>query len=326
MPAAAAEDYSIPVSTSDSGDSDGCSSIPPTTDLQTDDEPKPDTVKPAVNAEAEITRIEYPDGLKITWQPVTEDQEGNPETINYYEIHRGTQAKFAVSEETKIAEAIALEYIDTQEGIIGDPSVQYYYALVAVDTAGNKAEQEIRVGEYDFELVHNTDKTSINLISLPFVLPEDLVMASDLSEYFGAAVDLISLWHAETQGYEDYIPIMPTWNDFELETGGVYFVSAKESKTITFIGVVPETAEPYELQINPDRGGANSIMAPLNRVDLKKASELWQEIQNIESLGYWSAETQEYVLYIPDEPSGDFEIKQGMAYSVDVSECTFWQP
>ena len=182
------------------------------------------------------------------------------------------------------------------------------------------------VGEYDFELVHNTDKTSINLISLPFVLPEDLVMASDLSEYFGAAVDLISLWHAETQGYEDYIPIMPTWNDFELETGGVYFVSAKESKTITFIGVVPETAEPYELQINPDRGGANSIMAPLNRVDLKKASELWQEIQNIESLGYWSAETQEYVLYIPDEPSGDFEIKQGMAYSVDVSECTFWQP
>jgi hypothetical protein len=84
-----------------------------------------------------------PDGVTLSWSPAW-DNTG----VYCYRIYRGTDGYFAAGPSRFLAEVETTYYTDT--GAAGNPAVNYYYVVTAVDVIGNESGPSNRVGEVDF--------------------------------------------------------------------------------------------------------------------------------------------------------------------------------
>ncbi len=87
--------------------------------------------------------------LRLTWDPVTQDVNGDPETIQHYTVHRATEAHFAPVAGNSIGQTSSTYFIDMFD-TLGDPVTNYFYVVCAVDWVGNTSDGSAAVGEFDF--------------------------------------------------------------------------------------------------------------------------------------------------------------------------------
>lgn len=263
------------------------------------------------------------DSILLTWT-------ASADAVSY-NIYRDTVADFTpdkTNRDNQIAGNIKGDrWIDLSDGVVGDININYFYAVTAVNVEGRESEPSNKIGEFDFKLIHNEDKTSVNVISLPFILTDNLQKCSDLAAYIETA-DLISKWNAELQKYEDFIPVRTELNDFDLKTGEAYFVSVNQNTVITLTGRIPKEDEViYSLAYNGDteETSFNMLVIPLERTDLEMASDLAAELQYVELISEWNPKTQTYRNFVPDLPDlNNFEIKPGKAYFISITNDFNW--
>jgi carboxypeptidase T len=92
--------------------------------------------------------------IHLSWSPVAFDTAGSPVIIDHYLIHRDTTFDFATSTANSLAVTADTFYLDATAGD-GNPSVNHFYLVRAVDGAGNKSEDSNMVGEFDASLMSN---------------------------------------------------------------------------------------------------------------------------------------------------------------------------
>jgi fibronectin type 3 domain-containing protein len=85
----------------------------------------PDIVAPTTTTG--LTAVGGPASASLSWNPAS-DNVG----VHHYDVHRGTSLGFTPSAANKIAEATGTGYTDT-----GRPAGTFFYAVTAVDAAGN---------------------------------------------------------------------------------------------------------------------------------------------------------------------------------------------
>lgn len=88
----------------------------------------------------------------ISWTPIEEDTAGCLEVIDYYIVHRDTHPD-SVGSEDSLAATVDTFYVDSTAAV-GNPGVNHYYAIQAVDEGGNKSALSRVVGEFDRQLLN----------------------------------------------------------------------------------------------------------------------------------------------------------------------------
>lgn len=280
-----------------------------------------------------------PSQLTITWDEVNRDTKCNPITVERYKIYHGTSTDFKPSAENLIGEVSGTSYIGSMIGV-GNPDVNYYYAIEAIDELGRSTWLANRVGEYDVYL-YTTMETNYNWISLPFAI-EEVRMTSKLASYIEshtaqqAKVTSISSWNAAAQGYTIYTTIPAPTGDHAVSPDGAYRVEVDidgaYSTVLTFVGEVPQ---PPTFDLKTTTGTSyNWISLPVGGQRITWSSELKQHIEansnpntKVISISEWNAPAQSYTTFTTSPfELGNFLIKEGRAYRVEVTQETAWKP
>ncbi|MCS6844462.1 MAG: alpha-amylase family glycosyl hydrolase [Caldilineales bacterium] len=101
--------------------------------------------------------------VKLSWAPVTQDTNNEPEVVTAYEVHRSTSPYFTPGPGTLLSTVTPGAFGNpsgqitfTDAGAIGNPAQNYYYKVVAVNGAGKASAASNHVGEFDFGLVPGT--------------------------------------------------------------------------------------------------------------------------------------------------------------------------
>jgi hypothetical protein len=91
--------------------------------------------------------------LLLAWSAVTQDTTGAPETLDHYEVYRDTDAYLDPGGGlTPLATVPAgtTSYTDQTSGA-GQPGLDHFYCVIAVDQADNRSTVSNRVGEIDWD-------------------------------------------------------------------------------------------------------------------------------------------------------------------------------
>jgi hypothetical protein len=89
----------------------------------------------------------------LSWSAVTQDTTGAPETLDHYEVYRDTEAYLDPADGlTPLATVPAgtTSYTDQTSGA-GQPGLDHFYCVIAVDQAANRSAVSNRVGEVDWD-------------------------------------------------------------------------------------------------------------------------------------------------------------------------------
>jgi hypothetical protein len=252
-----------------------------------------------------------------------------------YNVYRATTPYFTPDASNRIANVKENSYMDTTSGIVGDTTLNYYYAVTA-----NKGNQESGVvnfvGEFDYEL-SSGPSTSINWIALPLSVDE-IKTASDLVSYIEGnsnnpvTISSVAFWDASTQSLISYSSSTGSSN-FVVNKQGVYMVELapdQESFVWTLAGAVPPVGTySYQLVETP-ASSFNWIMLPLNYGQITLASELKSEIESVASpaisiqqVSKWNTLGQNYQIFttIPFV-TGDFSLIPGYPYRLSLDVLT----
>lgn len=88
----------------------------------------------------DVTIVKDGDNLRLIWSEVATDVTGQPETVDLYQVYRGTTPDFVpdkTSGSNLLGTSVLAEYVDAGAAVDGAP--QYFYRVTAVDTAGNES-------------------------------------------------------------------------------------------------------------------------------------------------------------------------------------------
>jgi hypothetical protein len=151
-----------------------------------------------------------------------------------------------------------------------------------------------------------------NMIALPldaadfFATQGYSFTAKGLANYIGSSVVSVRRWITSTQSYQTSNKPF-SFNNFQLQTGGVYVVLLDATNPITIFTILGNVPPPSQTtpQGTPGRveyvlAGAspncqyNMITVPLDRSDLNTAKLLAQAIGNVSTIRQWKANTQSY--------------------------------
>jgi hypothetical protein len=89
--------------------------------------------------------------IRLSWTAVTEDEGGQPITVDHYVVYRGSEAAFTAGPADSVGSTAGTTYDDPTPAL-SDPAVNHYYVVKAVDGAGWKSSDSNRVGEHDWDL------------------------------------------------------------------------------------------------------------------------------------------------------------------------------
>jgi hypothetical protein len=274
--------------------------------------------------------------LDLAWQQVTAGEDGSPETGPIqYNIYCDTTAWFTPEPGNLLTTTQDLTYAHS-DGRIGSSASNLFYLVTAADGSGNQSEASNRTGEYDYDL-KTTTGTDYTWIS--FCLGDTtIVMASDLEAYIEAhsapATNCLSIsgWNPVAQGYTSYTTVPIPMGDFTLVLGSAYRIEVTSDAVWTLVGDVPAMdAVSFDLKTTTGTDYAWASV-PLHLDTLAMASDLEAHIQahsdpvtDCLSVGEWNAVAQGYTSYttIPI-PMGDFPIRAGRAYRVEVTADAAW--
>jgi hypothetical protein len=266
---------------------------------------------------ANVSIEAYQSGARITWSPVTKNQDGNSTTINDYIIHVCGDCFFDAENTSTYNLSSNTSYQDPLSGIAGNPSENRFYRITAVDHSGLVSLPSVIVGTYDFVLTASPPYR-FNSIALPVVIAsvED---AEGLRQAVPFATS-ISEWSSSAQGYAQYLPYLPGSN-FSVQPGKAYFATVTQASTLSLFGAA---VFPDYLLTKYSGPSFHALMLPLDRPWLESASDILADIPNCDGVAYWNSSLQGYEQYIPDIPETDFFIQAGQPCFVSVSQTTAW--
>jgi hypothetical protein len=89
--------------------------------------------------------------LRLSWSPVTEDEQGNPVVVDHYVIYRSENPSFSPVPADSIGGTAGTSY-DDETAAIMDPSTNHYFNVKAADADGRLSADSNTVGEFDFDL------------------------------------------------------------------------------------------------------------------------------------------------------------------------------
>lgn len=256
--------------------------------------------------------------LRVSWDPVTQNDEGNPTTINYYAVYRSRNPDFPEQQTDVYSPINNTYYLDTDAGSITDTTLQYFYKIKTVDSRGFTSMSEV-YGEFDYHFV-TTNTTDFNCVALPFIPGENYTHASDFIDFFPSC-NSIAQWVPQDQGFQQY------WSgnnsaDFEMSAGHVYLVNCTRDTFFTFSGI-PASIN-YNLTTSSPASW-NLVMLPFDKYSLEDAADLFQDIPNCDGVALWSNYAQGFVRqYAPQVPQQNFDIYTGYSYWVQVSHNGTW--
>jgi len=264
--------------------------------------------------------------IRLTWSAPGDDI-----GVSRYIIYRSTSAS---SSGDSIAGTTDTTYLDT--GAIGDPDSNYCYTVRAADAASNTSDQSNQVGEHDVQLATTTG-TDYTWLSL-CLGDSNLVMASDLEADIEAHSSpatnclTVSEWNPTAQTYTHYTTVPIPMGDFPLTPGSAYRVEVTSGAVWTLVGdVLASDSVSFQLQTTTGTD-YTWLSLPLHLDSLAMASDLEAHIQSHSSpatdcltISEWNPTAQTYTHYttVPI-PMGDFSIRPGRAYRVEVTSNAEW--
>jgi hypothetical protein len=273
--------------------------------------------------------------IVMDWTAVTTDTTDSLENLNHYVIYRDTVAHFVPQSDDSIGHIDTPGYTDSTAAV-GDASTDAYYRVVAVDDAGNRSEVSNGVGEQDY-LLEETTGTDYTWVALSLV-DTSLQYASDLEAHIEAngssacSCFTISEWNATAQTYTNYITKPFPMGDFPLSPGNAYRVEVDTAVIWTLVGDIP-VPDSVQFDLLSTTGTDYTwISRPLDLDSLTMASHLETHIEvhstpacSCFTVSEWNATAQTYTNYITKPfPMGDFPIRAGRAYRVEVDISTTW--
>ncbi len=257
------------------------------------------------------------DSLSLTWSAVTTDTCGNPIEIDHYTIHKSIDVRFDPLTTETIGPIRETSYTDNSPGVVGDPSVNYFYRIVAVKENGQTSKPSNITGEFDYNLI-TTPSTDFNEIALP-IMPKNISTADDLMNFIPGC-NSVARWNAQIQGYEQYIPEL-SFTNFDVKPGYPYYVNVTQNVVVTLTGEVKTPS--FDLVTTPTTD-FNEIMLTLDKANILTASSLMSDIPGCNSVARWNAQIQGYEQYIPELPFTNFNVKPGYPYYVNVTQNATW--
>ncbi len=102
-----------------------------------------DTTPPAAPTGIMVTPA--PGQVTLTWEAVTQDSLGQPETVAYYEVFRATSAYFVASVTAFVGSTTGTVFVDASP-----PDGPAYYRIRACDASGNRGELSDAHGRFPF--------------------------------------------------------------------------------------------------------------------------------------------------------------------------------
>jgi|GEM_PF-1382815 len=268
-----------------------------------------------------FTRIEVvnTNQIRLSWSEI--------DGVTGYSVYRGSTANFVpdrASGSNRIAANISdqsgstagVQWTDSSAPV-GNVTTHGFYRITAVNSNGEGNYSEV-IGEIDYPLA-STVTTDFNYIGLPlWPLGSTPAQASDLMAMIPGC-NGVSVWNGGTQTFDLYVSLAV--NDFAVEEGGGYLVNTPQTGVFTLTGAV--VAPSYALA--PTAGtDFNTVVVPLDRPELTRASQLMAAIDGCNSVACWVTAGQGFDQYVPQIPATDFDILAGYPYLVNVTRSSNW--
>ena len=95
--------------------------------------------------------------INLSWSAVTMSEEGEPLVVDHYDIYRQAAPDFSPDPEDSIGSSTETSY-DDLTAAVNDPGVNHYYVVKAVDSMGRKSADSNTVGEFDVEMVNESEE------------------------------------------------------------------------------------------------------------------------------------------------------------------------
>jgi hypothetical protein len=216
----------------------------------------------------------------------------------------------------------ALTY--TNPNAIGDPAVNYFYGVTALDSQGRETVLANRVGAFDFALLPGAVGAQwgrYNVIALPLDITATIPNARALATYLGPGVQQVLSWNPDTQTYRAWLPPLNRGTNFALTPGEAYWVQLGSTATtlVSFVGVVPSQGS---VQWNFTGTTPNcrlyDISLPLDQATIVNAAGLATAMgPNVEQVLEWNPATHTFRGWLPRLGRGtNFAVKTGYPYHV----------
>ncbi len=299
----------------------------------------PDSIPPSAPY---ITGVEKSgDDAVLTWNTVTTDTLGNPDTALCYIVHRDTFPHFIPGSSNSIDSVFHPETTYTDSDILTSDA-SYYYLVETVNWVEKKSKKSNMAYVFRKFVNENQSATDKNWVSLPWHSGFDDV--SDLTDDLSPSGDpLIKITHLipEQQLFESWI-----WNDLFLVWLGADFgiTSGCGYEMVTIIDdtvVIAGSNDPdgfVTLVYNDTQASKNWISIPYNALydsvkditdELSPAGDPVSKITRLdeESQYYYSwIYHPEHGWYGNDPAHENFPIVKGTGYEFVATKDTTWNP
>lgn len=143
--------------------------------------------------------------------------------------------------------------------------------------------------------------------------------APGLAALVGTGVKQVLKWNAATQTYLVWDVQLQDGDNFNMATGGVYWLLLDNTagNIVSFVGDVPAQGSVSFSLTRPAGAGCllNDISVPLDRSDLTTPQQLATSVGNVAQVLQWNAATQTFFVWDVDLQDGDtFTVKIGYPY------------
>jgi hypothetical protein len=187
-------------------------------------------VKPAEKSGSDVT---------LTWEMITSDTLGNPETVYYYIVYRNTSPSFVPGTSDSIGYTVQPDTTYTDAGALSTTS-DYYYLVKAVDVSRNRSGKSNMGYKLNKVVINNPSASDRNWFSLPWHSEYSNVSAltTDLSPSGDPLIRVTDL--RNDQLYQNWLwdPDFLEWGgvNFSIASGRGYEAEAMDTDTLILVG------------------------------------------------------------------------------------------
>jgi len=231
-----------------------------------------DLIESVTDVQAEVSG----NSILITWMASADAAS--------YDVYRDTEPNFtpdqtggsnriATGVNDKDPDTAGVQWTDSSDGIVGDVTTNYFYAVTAVDAAENESDPSNKAGEFDFEL-HTTPDTNYTWITIPLAL-DNITNAEQLADFIGDKCISVGKFDAGAQSYITHIHGLPLFN-FAIDAGQPYRIQVSEGTIITLTGQMMQEPQ-FTLVVTPDTN-YTWITLPFSKANITTVEELADDI------------------------------------------------
>ena len=212
-----------------------------------------------------------------------------------------------------VGETLHMNFLNIQNGESGS----WEYLLSGVDP---EEMEDYYLGSGLKETIFLRTTAGSNVTAITLMDAEGIETAEDLANKIPNCT-VIYRWNAEGQYYDGHVKGLPI-GDFEVKPYYPYFVS------VSAPGVWTQTDAGLDIPsynlITTEGTNVNAIVFPTDKLNLKNAEDLAQDIPNCTVIYRWNAEEQCYDGHITGLPTNNFKIRAWEPYFISVDAESSW--